>query len=83
MITPAQQKLIEAAHADFVALFKKHAAHLDSTVLLSLQANLLGKTLAMQDQRRPVDVYFALIATNIELGNKEMLEELLASKGNA
>ena len=51
--------------------------------LLAVAANLVGKLVAMQDQRTmtPAEA-MEIVAMNIEHGNKQVLDQLAASRGS-
>jgi hypothetical protein len=51
---------------------------LDSTIILAVTANLVGRLIAMQDQRKytPAQV-MKMVGENIEQGNLEVIEGLL------
>lgn len=73
----------EAAYQDVVALLKRHP-ELTAPAMLALAANLVGKLMALQDQRQySVDACLEIIQMNMELGNKQMVDQLLSSKGSA
>lgn len=61
----------QALYADLMVALKKHEG-LPALELLAVTANLVGKLLAMQDQRKySVDALLAMIMRNIEQGNVE------------
>lgn len=85
---PIKVKLAEdkhkVAYADLMALVAKHADSVNADELLAIAANMVGKLLAMQDQRTMTPAMgMETVAQNIEAGNAEMIEQLLATKGNA
>lgn len=67
----------EVAYADLCALVNKHAAKLSALELLAVAANMLGKLVAMQDQRAvtPQEA-MKVVANNLELGNRQVIEQL-------
>jgi len=74
----------EVAYQDLCKLVSKHADKLSSLELLAVAANMLGKLVAMQDQRTcSPSVAMEVVAQNIEHGNKQVLEELSQTKGSA
>jgi hypothetical protein len=74
----------EVAYQDLVALVRKHAEHLSSVEMLAVAANMLGKLVAMQDQRMLTPAMaMELVAQNIEEGNRQAIENIQQSKGNA
>ena len=74
----------EVAYQNICQLINKHAGELTSQELLAVAANMLGKLIALQDQRAisPAKA-MEIIAQNIEHGNKQVLEQLAESKGTA
>ncbi len=74
----------EVAYQDLVALVRKHAHELTAMELLAVAANMLGKLVAMQDQRTVMPaIAMALVAKNVEMGNQQVLDELQRSRGQA
>lgn len=74
----------EAAYQDLCALVNKHADKLDALELLAVAANMLGKLVALQDQRKITpSKAMEVVARNIEHGNKQVLDQLFHSKGSA
>ena len=70
------------AYRDICALVSKHAGKMSSRELLAVAANMLGKLIAMQDQRKltPAEA-MEIVIKNIEHGNQQLLQQLLESKG--
>lgn len=75
----------EVAYQDMCRLVNKHAKTLTSSELLAVAANMLGKLVALQDQRTmSPSMAMEIVAQNIEHGNKQVLEQLSAQiKGRA
>lgn len=76
----------EVAYQDLVKLVKKHANKLTSLELLAVAANMLGKLVALQDQRTTTPALaMEIIAKNIEHGNQTILDQIAKgpSAGNA
>jgi hypothetical protein len=74
----------EVAYQDLCALVNKHAAKLTSLELLAIASNMLGKLVALQDQRTVSPALaMEVVAQNIEHGNKMVLDQLMQSKGIA
>jgi hypothetical protein len=66
----------EAAYQDLVALINRHPG-LSAIELLAVAANMVGKLMAMQDQRKlTVDEVKELVAKNIEGGNQQVIAVL-------
>lgn len=67
----------EVAYQDLVALCSKHAEKLSAAEILAIAANMLGKLIAMQDQREMTPAQaMEIVIKNIECGNKQVLEQL-------
>ncbi len=74
----------EVAYQDLVALVRKHEATMTPIELLAIAANMLGKLVALQDQRVTTpELAMEVVATNIQRGNQEVLEQLAKSEGRA
>lgn len=74
----------EVAYQDICALVNKHADRLSAVELLAVASNMLGKLLALQDQRTMTsERAMEIVAQNIEYGNKQVLAQLMQSKGMA
>lgn len=74
----------EVAYQDLCALVSRHANELSALELLAVAANMLGKLVAMQDQRQvsPAQA-MEVVSRNIELGNRQVLDQLRTTKGSA
>lgn len=74
----------EVAYADLVKLVSRHAAKLSSEELLAVAANMLGKLVALQDQRTmTIDRAMEIVSRNIQYGNSQVIEKINASVGHA
>ena len=74
----------EIAYQDLCALMNRHADKLTALELLAIAANMLGKLIALQDQRKvSPDMAMEVVARNIEVGNKQAVQEVSQSKGRA
>lgn len=74
----------EVVYQDLCQLVNKHADKLTSLELLAVAGNMLGKLIALQDQRTVSSTMaMEVVAKNIEHGNKQVLDQLAASKGRA
>ena len=72
----------EVAYQDLVALVSKHADKMTAMEILAVAANMVGKLAAMQDQRKMTpEAVMELIAQNVEVGNKTVIDELAKSEG--
>ena len=73
----------EVAYQELVQIVNKHAGKLSSLEMLAVASNMLGKLVAMQDQRTTTpEQAMNIVAKNIELGNKQVLEQLSNAKGS-
>lgn len=67
----------EVAYKDLCALVSKHASKVSSLELLAIASNMLGKLIALQDQREVTrDQAMEVVVKNIEHGNGQVLERL-------
>ncbi|PDT71697.1 hypothetical protein CO683_00625 [Bradyrhizobium ottawaense] len=74
----------EVAYQDLCALVNRHADKLTALELLAVASNMLGKLVALQDQRTVTpDQAMEVVAQNIEHGNKQVLDQLQRSQGRA
>lgn len=74
----------EVVYQDLAALLRKHADEVTALEVLAIAANMVGKLIALQDQRVTTpDVAMGIVIKNLELGNQQVLAQVLASKGNA
>jgi hypothetical protein len=72
----------ELAYQEIADLLKRHAAGMTALELLAIAANMVGKIVAMQDQRTvSPEQAMRIVARNIEEGNKQAIEELMQTKG--
>jgi len=73
----------EVAYQDLIALVNKHAGKVTSLELLAIGANMLGKMIALQDQRTVTPAFaMEVVASNIEKGNEQVLSQLSQTRGN-
>lgn len=81
---PASPTLV-AFRSDIALVLKKHGEHLTALEMLALTAHLTGQLVALQDQRLVSPAMaMELVAENIELGNREIVNGLLGpTVGNA
>lgn len=73
----------EVAYQELCALVSKHAAVLTPLEILAIAANMLGKLVALQDQRSVTPAMaMAVVAKNIETGNQQVIEQLAQAGGS-
>ena len=74
----------EVVYQDLTALVAKHASKLSSLEILAIASNMVGKILALQDQRTVTPALaLEVVQKNIEKGNQQAVAELSQTKGNA
>lgn len=78
-----RQVVARQVHADFVkdltVLLQKHSATLSKVEVLALASNVVGKLIALQDQRTTTpEIAMNIVIANIEIGNKEAAADLMA-----
>jgi hypothetical protein len=74
----------EVLYQELIALVNKHAGKLDALEMLAIASNMLGKLVALQDQRTVTPAMaMEVVAKNIEFGNEQVLKQIGASKGSA
>ncbi len=74
----------EVLYQDLCKLVSKHAGNVSAQELLAVAANMLGKLVAMQDQRTMSPAMaMEIVAQNLEHGNLDVIEQLANSKGRA
>jgi hypothetical protein len=72
----------EVAYQDITALIAKHAGKLSPLELLAVAGNMVGKLMALQDQRTTTAAKaIETLNANIEAGNKQVVDELMGVKG--
>lgn len=74
----------EIAYQDLAALMARHADKMTALELLAVAANLVGKLVAMQDQRKVTpELAMKIVAENLEFGNQQALEQVMQSQGRS
>lgn len=69
----------EVVYQELVDLLKRHADKMSALEVLAVAANVVGKLLALQDQRSvTTEKAMYVIMRNIESGNRQLIEELAA-----
>ncbi len=72
----------EIVYQDLCALVNKHADKVSSLEILAIASNMVGKLVALQDQRNITPALaMETVAQNIEYGNKQVLDQLAQAKG--
>ncbi len=72
----------EALYQDLIALLRKYH-NLEPKEMLAVAGNMVGKLIAMQDQRKvtPAEA-LEIVSLNIEYGNKQILDQLMKDPPN-
>lgn len=71
-------------YLDLIQLLVKYSSDLTAEESLAVAANMIGKMIAMQDQRHMTpEQAMEIVRKNIELGNEQVLDLLKRSEGNA
>lgn len=74
----------EVAYQDIVKLLNKHAPKLSAAEMLAIAANMVGKLVALQDQRTmTADRAMQVVIANVELGNQQAIQAMSQPAGNA
>jgi hypothetical protein len=74
----------EIFYQDLAALMGRHGDKVSAEEMLAIGANMVGKLLALQDQRTMTrDRGLEIVIQNIELGNQQVIDQLMQSKGRA
>lgn len=74
----------EVLYQELIALVNKHAGKMSSIEMLAVASNMLGKLVALQDQRAVTPAMaMEVVIQNIEQGNKQVLDQLGNSRGRA
>lgn len=74
----------EILYQDLCKLVGRHGDKVSAPEKLAVAANMLGKLLAMQDQRTMTrELGLEIIIKNIEQGNQQAIDEVMNSRGQA
>ncbi len=74
----------EATYQDMAALMRRHADAMSAEEVLAIGANMVGKLMAMQDQRTMTrERALEIVIKNIEVGNQQAVDELMRSQGSS
>jgi hypothetical protein len=67
----------QVLYQELAKILKERTEKLSAVEVLAVAANMVGKIIAMQDQRViSPEQALAIVAENIESGNKQVLEDL-------
>ena len=68
----------EVAYQELCALVNRHSQSVTAIELLAIASNMVGKLIALQDQRViSSDMAMEIVVKNIEHGNQEVLQSLM------
>lgn len=71
----------EICYQDMAAFLRRHEK-LTPLEILAIAANMVGKLVAMQDQRKVTpEMAMQVVSLNIEAGNKTVIEALATQSG--
>lgn len=75
----------EATKQELCHLMARHAEKLSAEEILAIAANVVGKLIALQDQRTmSMDRAMAIVVQNIQCGNEQVVRQIaVESAGNA
>ena len=74
----------EVAFQDLCGLVSRKANEMTALELLAVASNMVGKLIALQDQRTMTpDAAMRIVMRNIEIGNQQAYAELQDTKGTA
>lgn len=74
----------QVTYLELNSLLRKHAGHLSPIEVLAIAANMLGRLVAMQDQREITpEIAMQVVSKNLQIGNREMVEQLSKEEGHA
>jgi len=72
----------EVFYQEMVELLRRHEATLTPPELLAIASNMVGKLMAMQDQRTMSRTRaIKIVQKNIEVGNAQVIDALRRAKG--
>lgn len=73
-----------AARAAILGAMQQHVGKMDAVEVLAVLAHAVGQCIAMQDQtKHTAEALLALVDSNMEAGNQEMVEQLLRQTGGS
>jgi len=74
----------EALFQDLCQILQKYSGQLSAEEVLAIAANMLGKLIALQDQRTMTrEKALKIITLNLEYGNKQVVNRVANSQGSA
>jgi hypothetical protein len=74
----------EVAYQELVRLLKRNGQKVSSEEMLCIAANMIGKLIALQDQRTMTrEQALEIVQANIELGNEQAIAQMNSPVGTA
>jgi len=74
----------EASYQEMCDLLKRHADKVSAVDLLAIASNMIGKLIALQDQRTMTrEKAMKIVVANIEEGNRQVFSELEKTVGSS
>ncbi|BAE50297.1 hypothetical protein [Paramagnetospirillum magneticum] len=74
----------EIAYQDLNKILAKHAGALSPLEILAIASNMVGKLVALQDQRVTTPAMaMDVVAKNIQIGNQQAVDQLVTAPGTA
>jgi hypothetical protein len=74
----------EVLYQELAALVNKYADKISRAEILAVAANMVGKIIALQDQRTMTrEMALEIVIKNVEAGNQQIMEHVSNSKGSA
>lgn len=74
----------EVTYQELCTLVNRHARNITALEILAIASNMVGKLVALQDQRDTSPAMaMEVVARNIEMGNQQVLEGIATTKGSA
>lgn len=67
----------EVVYQELAALIGKHASTMSAVEILAVASNMVGKLVAMQDQRKTTPAgAMKIVMKNLEVGNRQAIKHL-------
>jgi hypothetical protein len=74
----------EVLYQELTALLNRHAGKITAIEILAIAANMVGKLIALQDQRTTTpEVAMEVVIQNLQSGNQQVLDQLSKTQGHA
>jgi hypothetical protein len=74
----------QVLHDELAALLKRHSGKLTSIEVLAVASNMVGKLIALQDQRTVTpEIALEIVIQNLQAGNQDVLDKLEKTEGKS